>query len=406
LLGECPRLADLAHGRWYFAVQAPTPSGRRARVRRGGFETRAEAERARIQFLRLSPTVASGRAWTVSRWLEHWLSGLAGNVRPSTLRGYREHVHHYLIPNLGRIRLSGLRTAHVQAMFRLISSGRTRSGRIVAASTLNRIRGTLRSALAEAVRDGYLVTNPARGLRLPGPRNVHPVVWTKAREEAWRRTGARPAVAVWTREHLASFLAQVDGDPLFALWWLVAVTGLRRGEVCGLRWDDVDLDGATITVHEQVVVVDGQDVIGPPKSASSRRTIAIDPVSVKLLCELAARGHRTAAFNPQRRVFTDTKGRPPRPDYLTRRFNALVLDSGLPPVRFHDLRHGAATYALAAGVDLKVVQAMLGHASIVTTADTYTSVLTETAHQAAKASANLILDAARNVVSLRGGSQA
>jgi site-specific recombinase XerD len=122
------------------------------------------------------------------------------------------------------------------------------------------------------------------------------------------------------------------------------------------------------------------------------------------------RGHRRSLAATGRNrdgyVFVDAKGQRLRPDYLTRRLAALITACGLPPVRLHDLRHGAASLALAAGTDLKVVQEMLGHASIVTTADIYTSVLSEAAHAAAEASATFILDAARNRLGLGAASQA
>jgi integrase len=409
LNGRCPRLADPGHGHWYFAVQVSTVDGRRTRVRRGGYGSLAQAERARQALLALPDAAAAGRAWTVQRWLEQWLSSTQEHVRPSTTRGYREHVRHYLIPYLGRIRLASLCTAHVQAAFRIIASGRTRSGRLVASSTLQRIRATLRSGLSEAVRQGLITANPATGVRLPKPLRVRPVVWTATREAAWRDGGIRPAVAVWTRQHLATFLASVKNDPLFTLWWLLALTGLRRGEVAALRWSDLDLDAATLTVNEQIVVVDGQDIIGPPKSASSRRTIALDKVTVELLRRLwrhHRRARTTNGRNPDGYVFIDANGQRLRPDYLTRRLAVLIAEAGLPPVRLHDLRHGAASLALAAGVDLKVVQAMLGHASIVTTADIYTSMLSEAAHTAAEASAAFVLDAARTRLDLGGSSQA
>ena len=409
LAGTCPRLADAAHGQWYFAVQMPTTTGRRARVRRGGYASLAEAERARQALLALPDAAAAGRAWTMRRFLEHWLSAVQHQVRPTTLRGYRDHVHNYLIPLLGRIRLASLRTAQVQAAFRIIGSGRTRSGRLVAPSTLDRIRATLRSALSEAVRQGLIDINPATRVRLPKPSRVRPVVWTATRETAWRETGVRPAVAVWTRQHLATFLAFVKDDPLFTLWWLVALTGLRRGEVAALRWGDIDLDEATLTVHEQIVVVDGQDLLGPPKSASSRRTIALDKITIGLLRGLW-RTHRhnltATGRNRDGYVFVDARGSRLRPDYLTRRLGALITECGLPPIRLHDLRHGAASLALAAGVNMKVVQEMLGHASIITTADIYTSVLSEAAYAAAEASATFVLDAARNRLSLGPASQA
>jgi integrase len=246
----------------------------------------------------------------------------------------------------------------------------------VASSTLERIRATLRSALSEAVRQGLIDSNPATRVRLPKPARVRPVVWTTTRETAWRETGIRPAVAVWTRQHLATFLAFVKDDPLFTLWWLVALTGLRRGEVAALRWSDIDLDAATLTVHEQIVVVDGQDLLGPPKSARSRRTIALDKITIGLLRGLW-RGHRqklkATGRNREGYVFVDANGSRLRPDYLTRRLARLIAECGVPPIRLHDLRHGAASLALAAGVDLKVVQEMLGHSSIITTADIYTN---------------------------------
>jgi integrase len=321
--GACARLTDVTHGCWYFAVQVSAATGRRARVRRGGYASLAETERARQALLALPEPIAAGRSWTMQCWLDQWLELIRDQVRPSTMRGYRDHVRHYLIPLLGHIRLASLRPAQVQAAFRIIASGRTRSGRLVASSTLQRIRATLRSALSEAVRQGLIEANPATKTRLPKPSRVRPMVWTTIREEAWRETGTRPVVAVWTRQHLATFLGSVKHDPLFTLWWLVALTGLRRGEVAALRWTDLDLDAATLTVHEQIVVVDGQDVIGPPKSASSRRTIALDKVTVGLLRGLWNH-HRhvlkTTGHNRDGYVFVNANGHRLRPDYLTRRF--------------------------------------------------------------------------------------
>lgn len=219
----------------------------------------------------------------------------------------------------------------------------------------------------------------------------------------------RPSVAVWSRRHLAEFLAFVRNDPLFELWWMVSLSGLRRGEVAALRWTDVDLDDATLTVREQIVVVDGRDIVGPPKSASSCRTIALDASTVRLLRGLWRRHCRQLKETGRNRagyVFVRAAGQPVRPDYLTRRLRFLIDQCGLPPVRLHDLRHGAASLALAAGVELKVIQAMLGHSSIVTTADIYTSVLSEPAQAAAAASAAFLLDASRDRMGLGGASQA
>jgi integrase len=132
---------------------------------------------------------------------------------------------------------------------------------------------------------------------------------------------------VWARQHLAGFLAFAKNDPLFELWWLVSLTGLRRGETAALRWTDIDLDDATLTVREQIVVVDGRDIVGPPKSPSSCRTIALDPTTIGLLRSLWRRHRRQLADTGRNRagyVFVRDNGQPVRPDYLTRRLRALI----------------------------------------------------------------------------------
>ncbi|MET9252081.1 site-specific integrase [Nonomuraea sp. NPDC003709] len=214
---------------------------------------------------------------------------------------------------------------------------------------------------------------------------------------AWRRTGERPAVAVWTVEQLAEFLAFVRDDRLFALWWLIALRGLRRAEVAGLRWIDLDTDRRELTIARQLVHTDHGLSPCPPKSASSQRGIALDLDTLRLLHrhERAQRGEEGNDWSPTDPMFTRENGGAVDPDYLTHRFHKLALASGLPPVRLHDLRHGAATLSLAAGADLRVVQGMLGHASIVLTADTYTSVPPQLYHDSARATAQLVLQAAR-----------
>jgi hypothetical protein len=174
----------------------------------------------------------------------------------------------------------------------------------------------------------------------------------------------------------------------------------RRGEAAGLRWVDVDLvDARALTINQQRLAYGRTVAVGPPKTVASRRTIALDRVTVTVLRahrrrqekERAAAGQ---AWQDTGYVFTSTDGQPLHPDYLTRRFRRLVKESGLPPVRLHDLRHGAARLAHCAGADLKTIQEQLGHTSIVLTADTYTSVLTDKHHKTAEATARLVLAAA------------
>ena len=168
-------------------------------------------------------------------------------------------------------------------------------------------------------------------------------------------------MGVWT----AGFLAGVRGHRLYALFHLVALRGLRRGEAAGLRWSDLDLDAGTLTVTGQLQQLGGRLMAGPPKSDAGRRVIALDQTTIAALrahhagqqAERAAAGWRWAETGY---VFTTVTGKPVGPDRLTRLFRRLVADSGLPPVTLHGLRHGAATLALAAGTDLKIVADQLG----------------------------------------------
>ena len=213
--------------------------------------------------------------WTVARWLRYWLTTRT-RIRPSTLRSYTDHVERHLIPGLGRIHLADLTGRDVTAPFAELAATPTRTGTPPMSATLHRIRATLRAALNAAIRDGLLTTNPARLVELPTPRRPQAQVWTEARVRAWREHGERPSVAVWTARHLVTFLDLNAEDRLYGLWWLVALRGLRRGEAAGLRWCDVDLDQHTVTIAQQRIASGNTVTVGPPKTAASRRTIALD----------------------------------------------------------------------------------------------------------------------------------
>jgi integrase len=340
----------------------------------------------------------------VGEWLARWLRDHAGAA--STVAGYANHVRLYLAPHLGGLLLGELRVEHVREMFAAIVYKHQQDGRPIRQATLNRIRSTLRSALNAALREGLIVENPAALLVMPAVRRPRAVVWTAARVEEWERTGERPSVAVWTADQTAAFLHAVRGHCLYAAYHLIALRGLRRGEVAGLRWMDVDLEHGTATICQQLQRRNGRLTACLPKTAHSARVIALDRTTVAALrahrdrqqAEAAAYGDR---YRDSGYVFTNLNGDPVSPGRLTHVFQKMLAEHRLPPVRLHDLRHGAATLALAAGVELKVVQEMLGHSSIVLTADTYTSVLPRVAHTAAEQTATHVLRAGWRVPGTR-----
>jgi integrase len=400
---HCPRLADRGHGTWHFHCSAPNPFGRSDRIRRGGYPSQAAARHARDELMAHSAARRTGDGWTVERWLRHWLDTRT-RIRPTTRLAYARDVELVLIPRLGRYRLSDLDGPLLRAVFADIAQTINTKGVPQSPSALNHLRTTLRAALNLAVREELIESNPARHIEVHGYRRPHAQVWTDGRVEQWELTGKHPSVAVWTAKHLNTFLESVADDSMFAFWWLAALRGLRRGELCGLRWAAVDLDGGLLFVERNRTTVGYQVVEGDPKTAAGRRTVALDRHTVRLLREhrrrqLERRDRRRAAHQiwvDSGYLFTGKDGNPINPSYATTRFRILIARAGLPPVRLHDLRHGAASLAHEAGADLKAIQDLLGHSSIVVTADTYTSVLPDSQRRCADATAALVLAAARH----------
>ncbi|MEU1751948.1 tyrosine-type recombinase/integrase [Micromonospora matsumotoense] len=395
-------MSERGHGTWYFHCSATNLLGRRERIRRGGYPSQAAARRARDEWQTTTEADRTAQGWTVERWLRHWLDTRT-KIRPTTRFHYTRDVDTVLIPYLGRYRLADLDAPLLRTVFAQIAATTNSKGRPQSASAMQHLRTTLRAALNLAVREGLIGCNPARHIEVSGYQQPHAKVWTDARVEQWERTGDRPPVAVWTADQLAEFLGNVTDDSLFAFWWLTALRGLRRGEMCGLRWTDVDLDRGVLTIERNRTTAGYTIVEGDPKTPAGRRAVALDKRTIQVL-----RAHRRRqldqkteaaengkAWTDTAYVFTRTDGLPINPNYATTRFRKLVQRAGLPPVRLHDLRHGAASLAHQAGADLKTLQDLLGHSSIVITADTYTSVLPEVQRHCADATAHLVLAAAR-----------
>jgi integrase len=399
---SCPRLGERGHGTWYFHLSATNVLGRRERVRRGGYPSQSAARHARDEWLTVTEADRTATGWTIERWLRHWLDTRT-KIRPTTRFHYTRDVEKILIPYLGRYRPADLDARLLRSVFAQIASTTNSKGRPQSASAMQHLRTTLRAALNLAVKEGLLDGNPARHIEITGYQQPHAKVWTNARVEQWERTGDRPAVAVWTADQLATFLHTVSDDALFAFWWLTALRGLRRGEMCGLRWTDIDIDRGVLTIERNRTTAGYEIVEGDPKTPAGRRCVALDKRTMRVL-----RAHRRRQLDQQAQaakdatpwtdsgyLFTRADGLPINPNYATTRFRKLVQRAGLPPVRLHDLRHGAASLAHQAGADLKTLQDLLGHSSIVITADTYTSVLPKVQRRCADATAQLVLAAAR-----------
>ncbi|GAA1550320.1 tyrosine-type recombinase/integrase [Dactylosporangium maewongense] len=384
---------------------------------------------------------------TVAEFLDGWLAGKK-DIRPTTWAGYESNIRIYLKPALGPIEMDKLRVQHVSAMFDDIDDFNDRLAEVrangtaeerralryrkpVGPATKQRIRATLRSALTDAMNEQLITANVAKFVKLASGKRPKGLIWTRERVARWREIRAliaakeaeraeaianrdraavvqladeiaaleereRPSpVMVWTAAHTGAFLDSITEHRLYALFHLVTFVGLRRGEACGLRWVDLDLDDGVATIAEQLFSAAGKVGVGRPKSDAGDRDVALD----KATC-LVLKAHRKqqredrlkwgAAWVDSGRVFTREDGSELNPPWLTDLFGDLVAVAGLPPIRLHDLRHGAATLAKAAGIDTKVISEMLGHSSRKITDDTYGHVFAEVAREAAEATAAIV----------------
>ncbi|MFD6770791.1 tyrosine-type recombinase/integrase [Micromonospora chalcea] len=353
---------------------------------------------------------------TVGEYLHSWLASRRNSrsVQPNTLLAYESHIRTHLVPHLGAICLVKLRVEHIEAMFGAIADHGTaieiarqsddpavrasvRGMRTTSPASMHRIRATLRKALNDAIRRGnnrLIDFNPAAHIELPSGVRPKARVWTANAVQRWRDTGERPSpVMVWTPQQAGAFLdhAEEHDIALYPLFTLILHRGLRRGEAVGLPDTAVDLDSALLSVTQQIATHGYTPVIKKVKSESGNRIMALANITRTVLRAHHARRTRWklaagAAWPDTGLFFVQPDGRPWHPNAVTDRFEALVRQAGLPPIRLHDLRHCAATYLKAAGADLKDIQELLGHSSIAMT-DVYTSVIAELDVERAKAEA-------------------
>jgi integrase len=300
-------------------------------------------------------------------------------LAPRTLETYGWVIRAYLPEQLLGTQLGALRPQQFNALYAaLLTKGRLRQRREaqggLSPRTVRMVHTILRRALRDAVRLKMIEWNPADAADPPSRRMRSPVFPT------------------WSPAELRQFLLATATDQDYAAYHLAAFTGLRRGELLGLRWADIDLDKAVLRVVQTIVGLwNGELYIGPTKTDRSRRVIALDRQTVTVL-----RRHRRIAgratsshVNGSGFVFCDREGRPINPERFGDRFRSNVRRVGVPHIRLHDLRHMHATHALQAGIHPKIVSERLGHASIGITLEIYSHALPNMQAEAAETIASL-----------------
>ena len=321
--------------------------------------TKRQAEKRLVELIHQVDTgdyVKPGNL-TVGAFLVQWLRDYAStNVRPRTIEGYRDIVNGHLIPGLGKIHLLQLKGAHIQGYYaRALECGRKDGkGGLSPRSVLHHHR-VLREALGHAVKWQLVPRNITDTIDPPRPEKLE--------------------ITTLDNAGLLALLEKARGSIYFPVLHLVAYTGLRRSEALALKWQDVDLNLATLSVVRSVHQIRGVGMaFNQPKTARSRRQVALSPAAV-----LALRDHweqQQALIGELGGVTSDLvfrriDGSPLRPDAVTLACAKFVREAGLPHLRFHDLRHTHATLMMEQGINPKVVSERLGHASVGITLDLY-----------------------------------
>jgi integrase len=358
----------------------PDPATRKRRQKwHSGYRTRREAERARTEILSGLDhgTYVEPSPLTVKEFLTQWLESSRPRVRPTTWASYERALRCHILPTLGELPLQRLTPATLNALYVKLLVTKSQRGEPLSPKTVRNTHIVLRRALQDSVR-WNLVPRNAADLADP-PRT------------------SRVDMRVWSAEQLRTFLEVSVEHPLHVAWFLAGTTGMRRGEVLGLRWRDVDLDAGRLAVTRAITTANNQIIVTEPKTARSRRSIALDTATIARLRQhrkgqLETRLLMGAAYEHQDLVVAEPDGSPIPPDRLSRQFERELRKGGLPVIRFHDLRHTHATMALAAGVHPKVVSDRLGHANVSITLDVYSHAVPAMEAAAAEAIAALVFD--------------
>ena len=299
---------------------------------------------------------------TFGDYMTRWVASRDGQITPMTADVYDRMVRNYLRPRaIASVRLQALSAIDLDRLYVELERSGGVSGAPLAATTVKQFHAMVHKGLGDAVRKRILPLNVADAADAPKP--------DRHRE-----------YSVWTEEEISRFLAHIKDEPIYPAVHLAAMTGMRRGEILGLRWPDIDFAENRLSVRISLTVVKGQPVFSVAKTQRSVRAIDLDPQTMTVL-----KAHRKthnerllllgSHFEYPKQVFTDTSGRWIHPNAFTYTFSRLVRQAPVPYIRFHDLRHTHATLMLKSGIPTLVVSERLGHAHPAFTMDRYQHVI-------------------------------
>ncbi|MGI8575306.1 MAG: tyrosine-type recombinase/integrase [Egibacteraceae bacterium] len=375
---------------WAFTLDVGSDgTGKRKQQLRSGFATKAEAERALGEVssaLRHGAYVGRSNLTVGQYLLDEWLPATAPpTVKYETWADRRRTLENHVVPRVGGARLQALNASHLNRLYgELLRHGRLDGPGGLSPTTVRRVHAMLRKALNDAVRWGRLERNPAAQADPPP---------TRLAKAARRRT-----MRIWNGREVRDFLTASADHPLGVLWLVAVGTGLRRSELLGLRWSDLNLDAATATVRQTITETEqGYRPREEAKSEASARTVHLDSRTVTALKEHRAEQERIRrevgpGYRDHDLVFCQIDGSWWNPPAISLAFGRAVRRAKARPIRLHDLRHTHASLLLAAGVNPKVVSERLGHSSVAFTLDTYAHLIPGMQPRAAELFMDLVYD--------------
>ncbi len=366
---------------WQITIELPKDpiTGKRNRRYKSVDGTKKEAERAMHEFIREIEKgyYVTDSKTTIAEWIDTWLEVyIVPNVSPTTLSRYQGMIKRYIKPIIGHMQVQQLNTLAVQAWVNGLKTSPA-SGKEMSASTIKHAYHVLKGSLDKAVLAGVIPRSPCTGIMLPKGQKKPPVVYDEAQ--------------------IKQLIEAAKGTEMELIIDIELCLGLRRGELLGLQWDNIDFEKNQIHVVRNRVVVDGKSTVKDPKTESSRRTVDVPVQLIQKLRQhktkcLANRLRMGQAYTVTDYVIVHPDGKPIYPEYVSQMFTKLQKKAGLPKCRFHDLRHLCASIMLMQGVNVKVAQEHLGHKDISTTMNIYSHVLPSVAKEAAQKIGALVYD--------------
>lgn len=357
---------------WYYKVTIgkDPQTGKRLQKSKGGFKTKKDCQVALAEIITHvdKGTYVESSEMLIKDYLDYWLDTYCKtNLAPSSYKRYKELCQH-VKNHIGMLKISALNTMHVQKFYNDLVCNSTLSN-----STIVKVHRVLNLAFKHAVEWKLIPHSPIGYAKPP--------------------KASKCEMKIWDEFEVSLFLSKIKDSNIYIPCMLALETGMREGEICALKWDDVDFQNNYIRVNKTLSKIDGEMIIKQPKTQRSNRTIAImekTAQELKKLRKLQLEMRLKTGINYEYVCCWLEDGRPYLPNYITKNFIKFINDNNFSKIRFHDLRHTHATLLLKAGVNPKIVSERLGHSSVSITLDIYSHVLPNMQKEAVRQLENLL----------------